>query len=200
MTHEEAAGPSWGSTACSATFNLHPTCCLPTSSAPSSTTHAPAISRRTTTTFATAWKHWRGRPVGSRLVRGGQGLAAIYAQIDQLEPSDIDVTRFVEPDVVEEDAVKFSLDRPAAPARRTGDVGFLLDVSRSMPADDAAPGRLAVAKRLIAELAAQMKQERVALMTFAGNSAVQCNKYVFLNFCLAPPICKMWGPVRYLSR
>ncbi len=65
-------------------------------------------------------------------------------------------------------------DSVEAPARRTGDVVFLLDVSRSMLAEDAAPNRLAVAKRLIAELAAQMKRERVALVTFAGNSAVQC--------------------------
>jgi len=63
---------------------------------------------------------------------------------------------------------------PPVAAKRTGDVVFLLDVSRSMLADDAAPNRLALAKRIAADLAAQLKGERVALVTFAGNAALQC--------------------------
>jgi Ca-activated chloride channel homolog len=63
---------------------------------------------------------------------------------------------------------------PPVPAKRTGDVVFLLDVSRSMLADDVAPNRLALAKRIAAELAAQLRGERIALVTFAGNAALQC--------------------------
>lgn len=59
-------------------------------------------------------------------------------------------------------------------ARRTGDIVFLLDVSRSMLAGDVAPDRLAHARRLIADLAGQLQGERVALVAFAGNSAIQC--------------------------
>lgn len=61
---------------------------------------------------------------------------------------------------------------PTTP-KRSGDVVFLLDVSRSMLSTDVAPNRLEHARGIIASLAAQLQGERVALVTFAGNSAIQ---------------------------
>ena len=61
---------------------------------------------------------------------------------------------------------------PAAP--NSGDLVFLLDVSRSMLADDAAPTRLGRAKAIVAGILSQLKGDRVALIAFAGNTAVQC--------------------------
>jgi Ca-activated chloride channel family protein len=63
---------------------------------------------------------------------------------------------------------------PAAPPQDTADVVFLLDVSRSMLADDARPTRLERAKSIVADLVRQFRTERAALVTFAGNCAVQC--------------------------
>ena len=62
----------------------------------------------------------------------------------------------------------------ATPVPKTSDVVFLLDVSRSMLAADAQPTRLAHAKGIVADLVKQFRTERVALVTFAGNCAVQC--------------------------
>jgi uncharacterized protein YegL len=61
-----------------------------------------------------------------------------------------------------------------APPENTGDVVFLLDVSRSMLSDDARPTRLARAKSIIRDLARQFQGERMALVAFAGVPAVQC--------------------------
>ena len=61
-----------------------------------------------------------------------------------------------------------------ATAPKTGDLVFLLDVSRSMLANDVAPNRLGRAKAIIAELLTQLKGDRVALIAFAGNTAVAC--------------------------
>lgn len=61
----------------------------------------------------------------------------------------------------------------AAPGRRTGaDVMVVLDVSRSMLAEDAAPNRLARAKADIAEFVSQVRGHRVGLVAFAGRAAV----------------------------
>lgn len=61
----------------------------------------------------------------------------------------------------------------AAPGRRTGaDVMVVLDVSRSMLAEDAAPNRLARAKADIAEFVSRVRGHRVGLVAFAGRAAV----------------------------
>src|SRR3954453_12659432 len=56
----------------------------------------------------------------------------------------------------------------------TGDVVFLLDVSRSMLAADARPNRLERARTVIGDLTARLQGERVALVAFAGTAAVAC--------------------------
>jgi uncharacterized protein YegL len=54
------------------------------------------------------------------------------------------------------------------------DVMFLLDVSRSMLAEDVAPSRFARAKVEIANLVEQLEGERVGLIAFAGRAAMVC--------------------------
>lgn len=58
--------------------------------------------------------------------------------------------------------------------RRGRDVVILLDVSKSMDARDLYPSRLERAKVEISETLVQMQGDRVALMVFAGNSALKC--------------------------
>ena len=62
---------------------------------------------------------------------------------------------------------------PEQPANNS-DVVFVLDVSRSMLTADAQPTRLDRAKAIIQELVKEFRTERVALVAFAGNCAVQC--------------------------
>jgi Ca-activated chloride channel family protein len=57
---------------------------------------------------------------------------------------------------------------------KSGDVVFLLDVSRSMLSADVLPTRLARAKAVIAGLTQQMHGQRLALVAFAGVPSVQC--------------------------
>jgi Ca-activated chloride channel family protein len=54
------------------------------------------------------------------------------------------------------------------------DVLFVLDVSRSMLAEDAAPNRLARAKAEIGELVGKIEDARVGLIAFAGRAAPVC--------------------------
>jgi Ca-activated chloride channel family protein len=61
---------------------------------------------------------------------------------------------------------------PALPA--SGDLVFLLDVSRSMLARDSGPSRLDRARALILQLAAEARGQRLALVAFAGSQSVQC--------------------------
>ena len=56
----------------------------------------------------------------------------------------------------------------------TADVMFVLDTSRSMLAEDAAPNRLARAKAEIAQLVGQLERHRVGLVAFAGRAATLC--------------------------
>jgi Ca-activated chloride channel family protein len=56
----------------------------------------------------------------------------------------------------------------------TADVTFVLDTSRSMLAEDAAPNRLARAKAEIAQLVGQLEGHRVGLVAFAGRAAPMC--------------------------
>lgn len=58
--------------------------------------------------------------------------------------------------------------------RRGRDVVFLLDVSKSMLAEDLAPNRLERAKLAISDCVARLKGERVGLITFAGSATVLC--------------------------
>ena len=51
---------------------------------------------------------------------------------------------------------------------------FVLDVSRSMLAEDAAPNRLARAKAEIAQLVGRLEGHRVGLIAFAGRAAPVC--------------------------
>jgi Ca-activated chloride channel family protein len=78
-------------------------------------------------------------------------------------------------------ALVFALARPATegitappPGKPTGDLVFLLDVSRSMLADDVGTLRLYRARDWIRQLGARANGQRVALVAFAGTQAVQC--------------------------
>jgi Ca-activated chloride channel family protein len=55
-----------------------------------------------------------------------------------------------------------------------GEVMVLLDVSRSMLAEDAAPNRLERAKAEIRDLVRELPGQRVGLMAFAGRATVLC--------------------------
>lgn len=74
----------------------------------------------------------------------------------------------------------FGLTRPAwnpkpeTIERRGRDVVFLLDVSKSMLAEDLVPNRLERAKLAIRDCAEQLQGDRVALVAFAGNTAIKC--------------------------
>ncbi|MFT5467569.1 MAG: Ca-activated chloride channel family protein [Verrucomicrobiales bacterium] len=58
---------------------------------------------------------------------------------------------------------------------RTGrDVVFLIDVSRSMLAEDLAPNRLERAKLAISDAVGKLAGDRVGLVVFGGTSVVQC--------------------------
>ena len=58
--------------------------------------------------------------------------------------------------------------------RRGRDVVFLLDVSKSMLAEDLAPSRLERAKIAIQDCVDRLEGDRVALVVFAGTSTVAC--------------------------
>jgi len=61
-----------------------------------------------------------------------------------------------------------------ASGRVSADIMVVLDVSRSMLADDAPPNRLARAKAEIGSLVDRMSGNRVGLIAFAGRAAVLC--------------------------
>ena len=63
---------------------------------------------------------------------------------------------------------------PTPTQTKTPDLVFLLDVSRSMLADDVQPTRLSRAKTIIVSIVHQARSARVALVAFAGNTAIQC--------------------------
>ncbi|MDX1775238.1 MAG: VWA domain-containing protein [Desulfobulbales bacterium] len=58
--------------------------------------------------------------------------------------------------------------------RKGRDVVFVLDVSKSMLAEDLAPNRLQRAKLAIADVIAKLQGDRVGLLVFAGTAAVKC--------------------------
>lgn len=59
-------------------------------------------------------------------------------------------------------------------AQSSADIMFVLDTSRSMLAEDAAPNRLARAKAEIGQLVGQLAGHRVGLIAFAGRAAQVC--------------------------
>jgi Ca-activated chloride channel homolog len=76
----------------------------------------------------------------------------------------------------------FALMRPQAAGQTenvpmseaSADVMFVLDVSRSMLAEDAAPNRLARAKAEINQLVSRLDGQRVGLVVFAGRAVPVC--------------------------
>lgn len=79
-------------------------------------------------------------------------------------------------------ALVFALMRPQLAGKTTtmvtstesADVVFVLDVSRSMLAEDTAPNRLARAKIEIGNLVEQLPRHRVGLIAFAGRAVQLC--------------------------
>ena len=72
--------------------------------------------------------------------------------------------------------------------RQGRDVVFVLDVSRSMLAEDLRPSRLERAKADVADCITALQGDRVALVAFAGNAVVQCpltHDYGFFRMMLA---------------
>lgn len=59
-------------------------------------------------------------------------------------------------------------------SRTAADVIFVLDVSKSMLAEDTAPNRLARAKAEISQLVGKLDEHRVGLVAFAGRAAPLC--------------------------
>lgn len=74
----------------------------------------------------------------------------------------------------------FSMTRPAwnptpeTIERRGRDVVFLLDVSKSMLAEDLVPNRLERAKLAIRDCVEKLQGDRVALVAFAGTAVIKC--------------------------
>lgn len=64
--------------------------------------------------------------------------------------------------------------KPETIERRGRDVVFLLDVSKSMLAEDLVPNRLERAKLAIRDCIEQLQGDRIALVVFAGTAAVKC--------------------------
>lgn len=64
--------------------------------------------------------------------------------------------------------------KPETVERRGRDVVFLLDVSKSMLAEDLSPNRLERAKLAISDCIDVLAGDRVALVAFAGTAAVKC--------------------------
>jgi Ca-activated chloride channel family protein len=64
--------------------------------------------------------------------------------------------------------------KPETVERRGRDVVFVLDVSKSMLAEDLYPNRLERAKLAIADAIDKLEGDRIALVAFAGTSAIKC--------------------------
>jgi Ca-activated chloride channel family protein len=90
-------------------------------------------------------------------------------------------------------AIVFALTRPAwnptpRQVKRKGrDIVILLDVSRSMLAEDIKPNRLERAKLAIVDLMENIRGDRIGIVTFAGNASVKCpltQDYAFVRMAL----------------
>ncbi len=72
--------------------------------------------------------------------------------------------------------------------RQGRDVCILLDTSRSMLAEDIRPSRLERSKIAIRDLLEVLQGDRIAIVTFAGNSTIKCpltQDYAFVRMVLA---------------
>jgi len=72
--------------------------------------------------------------------------------------------------------------------RQGRDVCILLDTSRSMLAEDIKPNRLKRSKLAIQDLLETLRGDRIAIVTFSGNSTVKCpltQDYAFVRMALA---------------
>jgi Ca-activated chloride channel family protein len=72
--------------------------------------------------------------------------------------------------------------------RQGRDVCILLDTSRSMLAEDIRPSRLERSKIAIRDLLEVLQGDRIAIVTFAGNSTIKCpltQDYAFVRMALA---------------
>jgi Ca-activated chloride channel family protein len=88
--------------------------------------------------------------------------------------------------------------KPVELKRQGRDVAILLDVSRSMLADDIKPSRLERAKLAIRDLIEVLGGDRIALMTFAGSATIKCpltNDYSFLSMVLDRDVTTESTPV-----
>ena len=65
-------------------------------------------------------------------------------------------------------------DRTTPVASKGRDIIVLLDVSRSMHAEDLSPSRREVAKSSLVEFAGRLRSDRVGLIAFAGSAALRC--------------------------
>jgi len=78
--------------------------------------------------------------------------------------------------------------KPHQIKRKGRDIAILLDTSRSMLAEDIKPSRLERSKIAISDLLETLKGDRVAILTFAGNSTIKCpltQDYSFIRMVLA---------------
>ena len=78
--------------------------------------------------------------------------------------------------------------QPQQIKRQGRDICILLDTSRSMLAEDIKPNRLERAKLAITDLLETLQGDRIAIVTFAGNSTVKCpltQDYAFVRMALA---------------
>lgn len=78
--------------------------------------------------------------------------------------------------------------QPERMKRQGRDVCILLDTSRSMLAEDIKPSRLERSKIAIRDLLETLRGDRIAIVTFAGNSTVKCpltTDYAFVRMALA---------------
>lgn len=66
------------------------------------------------------------------------------------------------------------IEEPVSSWRDGRDLVFLLDVSRSMLAQDLSPNRLGAAKTAIRDCVESLKGDRVALVLFAGSTSILC--------------------------
>jgi Ca-activated chloride channel family protein len=72
--------------------------------------------------------------------------------------------------------------------RKGRDIVILLDTSRSMLAEDIKPNRLERAKIAITDLMETLRGDKLAIVTFAGNTAIKCpltQDYAFVRMALA---------------
>ena len=78
--------------------------------------------------------------------------------------------------------------QPQQIKRKGRDIAILLDTSRSMLAEDIKPSRLERSKIAISDLLETVGGDRIAIVTFAGNSTVKCpltQDYAFVRLVLA---------------